>query len=476
MSDATNVRVKDFGPISEASVDLKPLTVFMGPNNSGKSYLALAIYCLFRTLVGEPLDGGGYVRTRPRVLIGTMDLLEQARADVIRAWPDAWSVPDEPIKVGEMPNGLRSALLEANGSLGIGFATQFEAELERCYGTEIDGLARRSSDLREPCFEIVLSQPNNAFSCDMLATGGRIVVESWDTNLLEQTVQIGPGSLSYRDLIEDIGRSVMLLMFELDDGVQRPRRVTHYIPASRSGILLGHKALVNSIVDSASRTWVSPIGGPRLTGVVTDLIRALIMSGHGKSPSSELQRVISFLETDIVRGTVSVDQTLEYPDVHYENEIGNFSIHQVSSMVSEIAPIVLFLKHLVREGHLFIIEEPESHLDAENQMKLARAIAMLVNAGVYVLITTHSDFFVNQINNLLLLSRLTPRRRAARKYSASEVLQPSDVGAYLFEPGAEGSAVKTLGVTAEWGIPIGPFTEAHSTLYDEAIVLENVAR
>ena len=101
---------------------------------------------------------------------------------------------------------------------------------------------------------------------------------------------------------------------------------------------------------------------------------------------------------------------------------------------------------------------------------------MLVNAGVYVLITTHSDFFVNQINNLLLLSRLTPRRRAARKYSAREVLQPSDVGAYLFEPGAEGSAVKTLGVTAEWGIPIGPFSDAHSTLYDEAIVLENVAR
>ena len=472
----TQVRVKDFGPIAEASVELKPLTVFMGPNNSGKSYLALAIYCLFRTLAGEPTAGGGYVRTRPSVLIGTMDLLEQARADVIRAWPDAWSVPHEPIKVGEMPNGLRSALLEANESFGTDFASQLEAELERCYGTEMDGLARRSSNLKGPCFEIALSQPNNAFSCDMLATGGRMVVGSWDTNLLEQTVQIGPSFLSYRDFIEDIGRSVMLMMFELNDGVQRPRRVTHYIPASRSGILLGHKALVNSIVDSASRMRVAPIGGPRLPGVVTDLIRALIMSGHGKSPSSELQRVLSFLESDIVRGTVSVDQTLEYPDVHYENEIGNFSIHQVSSMVSEIAPIVLFLKHLVREGHLFIIEEPESHLDAANQMKLARAMAMLVNAGVYVLITTHSDFFVNQINNLLLLSRLTPRRRAARKYSASEVLQPSDVGAYLFKQGPEGSTVRPLEVTAIGGIPTEPFSDAHSDLYDEAIALEHIAR
>ena len=88
-------------------------------------------------------------------------------------------------------------------------------------------------------------------------------------------------------------------------------------------------------------------------------------------------------------------------------------------MVSEIAPIVLYLKYLVRPGHLFIIEEPESHLDADNQRKLARAIAMLVNANVKVLITTHSDYCVNQINNLLMLSQISARRRASRKYSSS---------------------------------------------------------
>jgi predicted ATPase len=171
-----------------------------------------------------------------------------------------------------------------------------------------------------------------------------------------------------------------------------------------------------------------------------------------------------------------MDQTLEPPEVRYENDIDSFSIHQVSSMVSEIAPIVLYLKHLVQEGHLFIIEEPESHLDAANQMKLARAIAMLVNAGVYVLITTHSDFFVKQLDNLLLVSQLTPRRRAARKYSATEVLQPSDVGAYMFEPGPDGSTVRTLEVTADGGIPTEPFSDAHSDLYDEAIALEHIAR
>ena len=34
------VSVQDFGPIAEAPIDLRPLTVFVGPSNTGKTYLA----------------------------------------------------------------------------------------------------------------------------------------------------------------------------------------------------------------------------------------------------------------------------------------------------------------------------------------------------------------------------------------------------------------------------------------------------
>ena len=471
----TQVRVKDFGPIAEASVELKPLTVFMGPNNSGKSYLALAIYCLFRTLTGEPIAGGGSARQRPLIL-GNLDSLEQARADIIRAWPDARSVPYKPIKVRDMPDGLQAALLEASESFENAFAIQFQRELERCYGTDIGSLVKRSTSLTGSGFELAFSQPDKAFACDMLGAYGRMVVKSWRNNLLEQTVQIGPNFPSYRDFVDDVGRTIILMMFDLDAGSERPGRIAHYIPASRSGILLVHKTLVGNIVDSASRAWMEPSATPKLTGVVTDFIRALSMSAPDKPPNAALQGVVSFLENHIAYGSLYMDQTLENPEVRYENDMGSFSIHQVSSMVSEIAPVVLYLRHLVREGHLFIIEEPESHLDAENQMKLARAIAMLVNAGVHVLITTHSDFFLKQLDNLLLLSQLTPRRRAARGYAAAEVLRPSDVGAYMFEPGPGGSTVHTLEVTADGGIPTEPLSDAHSYLYDEAIALEHSPR
>ena len=40
--------VRDFGPIAKAKIDLRPLTVFVGPSNTGKSYLAILIYALHK--------------------------------------------------------------------------------------------------------------------------------------------------------------------------------------------------------------------------------------------------------------------------------------------------------------------------------------------------------------------------------------------------------------------------------------------
>ena len=35
--DTLEIEMADFGPIVEAKIDLRPLTVFVGPSNTGKS-------------------------------------------------------------------------------------------------------------------------------------------------------------------------------------------------------------------------------------------------------------------------------------------------------------------------------------------------------------------------------------------------------------------------------------------------------
>ena len=50
------LEVSNFGPIAEGAVELRPMTVFVGPSNTGKSYLATLIYALHR-FFGSYLSG-----------------------------------------------------------------------------------------------------------------------------------------------------------------------------------------------------------------------------------------------------------------------------------------------------------------------------------------------------------------------------------------------------------------------------------
>ncbi|WP_375182243.1 hypothetical protein, partial [Chryseobacterium sp.] len=46
---------------------------------------------------------------------------------------------------------------------------------------------------------------------------------------------------------------------------------------------------------------------------------------------------------------------------------------------------------------------PESHLTLRNQRLMAKLIASIVNLKIKVFITTHSDFLIKELNNLILL-------------------------------------------------------------------------
>ena len=52
MISSYQVDVENFGPIAKARVDVRPLTVFVGPSNTGKSYLAVLLYALHQCLGG----------------------------------------------------------------------------------------------------------------------------------------------------------------------------------------------------------------------------------------------------------------------------------------------------------------------------------------------------------------------------------------------------------------------------------------
>ena len=116
----------------------------------------------------------------------------------------------------------------------------------------------------------------------------------------------------------------------------------------------------------------------------------------------------------------------------------NIPLHLASSSARGLSDLYFFLRHEARPGQLLIIDEPESHLDTANQILLARLLAQLVRTGLKVLITTHSDYIIKEVNNLVMLSQPFPDKAAvARKlgYSAEEWISPESIRAYVAQDG-----------------------------------------
>ena len=55
--------VTNLGPIARADIDLRPMTVFVGPSNTGKSYMAMLVYALHGFFSGRWLGPGQHLGT-----------------------------------------------------------------------------------------------------------------------------------------------------------------------------------------------------------------------------------------------------------------------------------------------------------------------------------------------------------------------------------------------------------------------------
>lgn len=79
------------------------------------------------------------------------------------------------------------------------------------------------------------------------------------------------------------------------------------------------------------------------------------------------------------------------------------SIGESASSVRSLLDVFFYLKHVAKSGHILIIDEPELNLHPECQRRFARLLAKLVNYGIQVFITTHSDYIIKEFNTLLML-------------------------------------------------------------------------
>ena len=150
--------------------------------------------------------------------------------------------------------------------------------------------------------------------------------------------------------------------------------------------------------------------------------------------SKMYEGIISSLQ-DIIGGKYELkNDVLLYIPKDTESSNGKaVPVYVASSSIKSLFLIDLYINCLAKPNDILIIDEPELNLHPDNQIKMAGLLTRLSNAGVKVLVTTHSDYLIREINNRIMLSHEFKGKKKYMMdygYGKSDILLPENVQAY----------------------------------------------
>lgn len=241
------------------------------------------------------------------------------------------------------------------------------------------------------------------------------------------------------------------------------RRCT-LLPAERTDVEVFAKELWNtrnaSVINfkDAELDGTADFAELRQVGRYSWPIEDSVTTANNLSALAKRQSKFADLATELealLGGTVQLSDDGEFRFSFKERPETPIGVHLSSSVVKSLVSLVFFFRHRARNGDVLMIDEPESNLHPDNQRRVTRILAKAVNRGLRVIMSTHSDYVLREINNLILLGHDTDAIKLIREkhgYSTTELLAPEKVGPYLFRNGGcesipvtdDGFEVKTI--------------------------------
>ena len=414
------ITVKNLGVLRQAEFDLGDLTIICGGNNSGKTYATYALYGFLKTWRNyrDPMRQGRKVPKRS---------IEELMNDGMAV-----------IDLTEYVRKAKAALDDMCDWYTNRLSSVFAAPRERFR----DAGFRVSLD-RDALFESVKSKS---------------IEESYGTRNRETfSIYTAKGSMELRIslLVEKRGIKVSVLPIQL--------RIAEAI----DDIIFG-KFLPDTFISSAERTGAA-IFRKELNFARNRLLKEMSQADDNVDPRELLYKSYQdyalpvennvdfvrrlgnaakdsgFLANDhpevlmcfdnVVGGTYRITSNDELHFVPKKKRVG-LDMDESSSSVRSLLDVGFYLRHVAKAGDLLIVDEPELNLHPENQRRVARLFARLVNLGVKVFLTTHSDYIVKELNTLIMLNHDEPylKRIAEREgYESSELLAAEKIKVYIAE-------------------------------------------
>ena len=473
--------LENFGPLRKAEIDLKPMTIFIGPNNSGKTYAAMMFYSLFDSMGPNTTFYFGNQRPDARSLF--VNQRYEQLADPFLPQPYEEIVINHFAEILHPENGDALSMpheltLEvARAFISETFMDYLINSLMRCFDSELKDLARNGTDTNKLRIQ---------FETPEIQAGFVFTKEEMHV----QKLTIDPITISRRAFLRKLNESREDEMFpfetaddnaaafisesvavRINDILLRCLGIScRYLPAPRSAILSHYKAVLGGLIRPQSYSSRLQPEIPGVTGITSDLMHVLMNLPRRYGCFAELESRVS---AEVILGRIASDKhSVELlPDFMYESNAPDLPLHRASSSVAELAPFFLFLRYLIAPGDVLIIDEPEAHLHPGAIRILAKYLVRLVRERVNLIITTHSDYLLEQLNHFILLSKVDPKRRKEKyqDYEVDDFLKPEEVGAYVFnyDEKEEGYVTQELVIDEEEGLIEEEFNKVNEALYDE---------
>ena len=279
--------VTNFGPIARADIDLRPMTVFVGPSNTGKSYLAILIYALHNFFSRH----GGERLGSPQRYTDELDSMDaQSMSDErIRSLVDWVEMVVARERGQEYFADLRIQITESIRPMIRQFmedaskvADRLDREVARCFGVEnTGGLIRHKSrgggrvnlertvlDSSDPLNSLKYGfTVKKAVSSLVVSIPDKVPLhaEGIDSATLTQlrlaavrARTILDGRTDFDESIWAVSHLLSRIVGLVEQSILNPlNRVAHYLPAGRTGVMQAHRVAVGNLIARSTLCWDS---------------------------------------------------------------------------------------------------------------------------------------------------------------------------------------------------------------------------
>ena len=432
--------VENFGPIAEAkNIEFKPMTVFVGPSNTGKTYLAKLLHSFAQAIdksnrtteAFQPLHDA-----QPR----RFD--RQQQVEVISDFKNLGRL----FSLGNPSDGsfwdrVPLAVFSCNSATSI--SSQLNDHRERVANAVTDTVLEffGVESILDLTNQANTSEKTRLPEANFYVNEIEVAIEFTGTHIQGSPIclNIPPAYVDYRAMrqlesdpdelgsfVAEIERLIAINYADLFFDVP----ISFYLPAGRTGLLdtrelmlvpsshglLGENLPAQEfvLVNRAARDCIDLLNAARQRPTRNFSDRPTLKPREPFRRRRAQGNIAELLEQSLIDGRIFIDSSNGAPEILYAPEGWSIAISQASSMVNEVAPIIIYARNYLVKGDLLIIDEPEAHLHPEAQQQMAAALAFMVRSGLRVLITTHSHYMVEQLSAFVNASKLdeTTRKRA----------------------------------------------------------------